>query len=108
MNQEPPQEDRVFRPDIEGLRGIAVVMAALFHATVLQAVAGYAAVHFFFVISGYVITGLILRERGSTGGLSLVKFYGRRGARIVPMALLVLLTAMFAERVQRARRSRTI
>jgi peptidoglycan/LPS O-acetylase OafA/YrhL len=91
--------DRAFRPDIEGLRGIAVLMVVLFHATLLHVVGGYVGVDVFFVISGYVITGLILREQGSTGGLSLVKFYGRRAARIVPMALLVLVAAMLAERV---------
>ena len=91
--------DRAFRPDIEGLRGIAVLMVVLFHATLFHMVGGYVGVDVFFVISGYVITGLILREQASTGGLSLVKFYGRRAARIVPMALLVLVAAMFAERV---------
>ena len=91
--------DRGFRPDIEGLRGIAVLIVVLFHATLFHMVGGYVGVDVFFVISGYVITGLILREQASTGGLSLVKFYGRRAARIVPMALLVLVAAMFAERV---------
>jgi peptidoglycan/LPS O-acetylase OafA/YrhL len=93
--------DRPFRPDIEGLRGVAVLLVVLFHATLLHMVGGYIGVDVFFVISGYVITGVILRDQGSTGGLSLVKFYGRRAARIVPMALFVLLVAMIGERVVR-------
>jgi peptidoglycan/LPS O-acetylase OafA/YrhL len=74
-------------------------MVVLFHATLFHVVGGYVGVDVFFVISGYVITGLILREQASTGGLSVVKFYARRAARIVPMALLVIVVAMFAERV---------
>jgi peptidoglycan/LPS O-acetylase OafA/YrhL len=60
---------------------------------------GFIGVDVFFVISGFVITGLLLRERASTGGTSLLTFYGRRARRIVPAAMLVIVVSIVAERL---------
>ena len=59
-----------FRPDLEGLRAIAVVLVVLFHAGVTQLSGGYIGVDVFFVISGYVITALLLRELGPSARVS--------------------------------------
>ena len=57
-----PPGDRKFRPDVQGIRAIAVVLVVLFHAHVPGFNGGYVGVEVFFVISGFVITGLLLRE----------------------------------------------
>jgi peptidoglycan/LPS O-acetylase OafA/YrhL len=85
-----------FRPDIEGLRGVAVSLVVLFHAGLLSAAAtqltgGFIGVDLFFVVSGYLITGLLIRERERTGRISFSKFYARRVRRILPAAAVVLL-----------------
>jgi peptidoglycan/LPS O-acetylase OafA/YrhL len=79
-----------FRPDIEGLRAVAVVLIVLYHAGVGVLGGGYVGVDVFFVISGFLITGLLVRELEDTGRLDLVGFYARRARRILPAALLVL------------------
>jgi peptidoglycan/LPS O-acetylase OafA/YrhL len=66
-----------FRPDIEGLRGVAVLLVVLGHLTGWPR-GGFIGVDVFFVISGYLITGLLVGERERTGGLSLPRFYLRR------------------------------
>ena len=58
-------EERVFRPDVEGLRAVAILVVVLYHAGVRQLSGGYIGVDVFFVISGYVITGVLLRERAA-------------------------------------------
>jgi len=83
--------DRRFRPDVQGLRAVAVVVVVLFHAGLGGLRGGYIGVDVFFVISGFVITGVLLRERASSGGTSILAFYGRRCRRIIPAATLVIL-----------------
>lgn len=85
-----------FRPDIEGLRAVAILMVLLYHLGVPQAAGGFAGVDVFFVISGYLITGVLLREIERTGGLSLRDFYARRARRLLPAAALVLLACAVA------------
>jgi len=80
----------VFRADIQGLRALAVVAVVLAHTTG-QPVGGFVGVDVFFVISGFLITGLLLREHERTGRISLPGFFGRRIKRILPAALVVLL-----------------
>ena len=89
-------EERVFRPDVEGLRAVAILVVVLYHAGVRQLSGGYIGVDVFFVISGYVITGVLLRERAAAGATSLLGFYARRCRRIVPAATLVLVCTMVA------------
>jgi peptidoglycan/LPS O-acetylase OafA/YrhL len=85
-----------FRPDIEGLRGLAVSLVVLFHAGLLsksstQLTGGFIGVDLFFVVSGFLITGLLIRERERTGRVSFSRFYARRVRRILPAAAVVLL-----------------
>ncbi|MGA2836951.1 MAG: acyltransferase family protein [Acidimicrobiales bacterium] len=86
--------DRRFRPDVEGLRAVAVLLVVLYHAGLPGLGGGYVGVDVFFVISGFVITGLLLRERTSTGATSLVAFYSRRVRRILPAATLVIVSTV--------------
>src|SRR5580692_991944 len=81
--------DRAFRPDVEGLRAVAILLVVLVHAGVPHMQGGNVGVDAFFVISGFVITGLLLREHSATGGIGFLGFYARRARRILPMALLV-------------------
>jgi peptidoglycan/LPS O-acetylase OafA/YrhL len=84
------------RADIEGLRAIAVVLVVLFHAQLGPFSGGFVGVDVFFVLSGYLISGLLLRELAQTGSISLSAFYARRIRRLLPAALLVLLVTMTA------------
>jgi peptidoglycan/LPS O-acetylase OafA/YrhL len=88
--------DRRFRPDVEGLRAVAIVLVVLYHGGLSFTSGGYVGVDVFFVISGFVITGVLLRERASTGRNSFKSFYGRRSRRIIPAATLVIITTVLA------------
>lgn len=85
-----------FRPDLEGLRGIAVALVVLFHAHLLGAVGGFIGVDAFYVLSGFLITGLLLRELAAKGRLDLVAFYGRRARRILPAATVAIVVILVA------------
>jgi peptidoglycan/LPS O-acetylase OafA/YrhL len=88
-------EKEGFRPDIEGLRAIAVSLVLLYHAAVPGFGGGYVGVDVFFVLSGFLITGLLLRELERTGTISLASFYARRLRRLLPaVALLILVTVI--------------
>src|SRR6188474_2685452 len=76
-----------FRPDVEGVAVLAVV---LFHANLIGLTGGFVGVDIFFVISGFLITGLLLRERERTGRIGLLHFYARRVRRLLPAAIVVL------------------
>lgn len=89
-------EDRKFRPDIQGLRAVAVGLVVLFHAGIPGLSGGYVGVDVFFVISGFVITGVLLRERTSSGRTSILAFYGRRARRIIPAATVVIVAVVLA------------
>jgi peptidoglycan/LPS O-acetylase OafA/YrhL len=88
--------DRRFRPDIEGLRAVAVLLVVLYHGNLSVISGGYVGVDVFFVISGFVITGVLLRERSSSGRTSLLSFYGRRSRRIIPAATVVIIVTVVA------------
>ena len=85
-----------FRPDIEGLRGVAVLMVVLFHAGLGGVAGGFIGVDVFFVISGFLITGLLVREHGRTGRIALLPFYARRARRLLPAAVVVLVVTLLA------------
>src|SRR6185503_14529951 len=85
-----------FRPDLEGLRGIAVALVVMFHAHLLGAVGGFIGVDAFYVLSGFLITGLLLRELATKGRLDLVAFYGRRARRILPAATVAIVVILVA------------
>ncbi|MGD0313810.1 MAG: acyltransferase family protein [Acidimicrobiales bacterium] len=88
--------DRRFRPDIEGLRAVAVLLVVFYHAGFSGLRGGYVGVDVFFVISGFVITGVLLRERQSSSRTSLLRFYARRCRRIIPAATLVIVVTVIA------------
>ncbi|MDU6673132.1 MAG: acyltransferase, partial [Bradyrhizobium sp.] len=85
---------RNHRADIDGLRAIAVIIVILFHLRIAGFEAGFAGVDIFFVISGYLITGQILRDLRA-GRFALSEFYLRRARRILP-ALITTIAASFA------------
>src|SRR3954447_3746832 len=83
-----------FRPDLEGLRGVAILLVVLFHAGVSWLSGGFVGVDVFFVLSGFFITGLLVREHETTGEVRLNQFYGRRALRLLPALLVVLLATL--------------
>src|SRR5476649_2483647 len=83
-----------FRPDVEGMRAVAVLLVVAFHAGMAALAGGYVGVDVFFVLSGFLITGLLLDELKRTGTLSLPRFYARRARRLLPMATLVLVATV--------------
>jgi peptidoglycan/LPS O-acetylase OafA/YrhL len=85
-----------FRPDIEGMRAIAVTLVVLSHAGITSLEGGYVGVDVFFVISGFLITTLLLKELGRTGTVSLATFYARRATRLLPASTVVLLVTVCA------------
>ncbi len=87
-------EDRRFRPDIEGMRALAILLVVFYHAGVPGLSGGFVGVDVFFVISGFVITGLMLREHAVTKRTRLQAFYGRRARRILPAASLVIIVTV--------------
>ncbi|MEP6732115.1 MAG: acyltransferase family protein [bacterium] len=85
-----------FRPDIEGLRGIAIILVVLFHAEVSGLAGGFVGVDVFFVLSGFFITGLLVRELSANNGIDLTAFYGRRALRLMPPLLVVFFATLAA------------
>lgn len=86
---------QTYRPDIDGLRAIAVLSVAMFHFAVGPFRGGFAGVDIFFVISGYLITGIIHRE-AVHGKFTFAGFYERRVRRIFPALFAMLLAVMLA------------
>lgn len=84
------------RRDIEGLRAVAVIAVLLFHFGVPGTDGGYIGVDVFFVISGFLITSLLVSERASSGRISLADFYARRVRRLLPISATVLLATALA------------
>ena len=82
-----------YRPEIDGLRAVAVIPVILFHAGFDWAAGGYIGVDIFFVISGYLITGIILKDIDREQ-FSLIRFYERRARRILPALLVVVLACI--------------
>lgn len=82
-----------YRPEIDGLRAIAVLPVILFHAGFSLFSGGYVGVDIFFVISGYLITTIILSEL-QKGSFSLYRFYVRRARRILPVLASVILSCL--------------
>ncbi|MEO7362558.1 MAG: acyltransferase family protein [Gemmatimonadaceae bacterium] len=83
-----------FRADLEGLRGVAILLVVLFHAGVTHVAGGFVGVDVFFVMSGFFITGLLARETSETGGINLTEFYAKRALRLLPPLLVVLMVTL--------------
>lgn len=88
-----------FRPDIAGLRAVAVGLVVLIHAGVPWLPGGYVGVDVFFVISGYLMTALLMKEIDRTGRIRLLAFYARRIRRLLPAAAVVLVATIVAAKV---------
>lgn len=84
------KQTRRFRGDVEGLRAVAVGLVLLYHAGLPLVPGGFVGVDVFFVISGFLITGLLLKELERTGRISLSGFYARRAKRLLPAVAVVL------------------
>ena len=89
---DPVQSTHARRADIQGLRGVAVLLVVAFHAG-LPVPGGFSGVDVFFAISGFVITATLLRELAADGRIDLPRFYARRIRRLLP-ALAVMLTVV--------------
>ena len=88
-----------FRPDIEGLRAIAVIFVVLYHAGLPLLQGGFIGVDIFFVVSGYLITTLLTNELSSSGGIHLSRFYARRVRRLLPASTLVVVAVCLTEAI---------
>jgi peptidoglycan/LPS O-acetylase OafA/YrhL len=93
--RDVPRSVRRFRPDIEGLRAIAVTLVVLSHLG-LGFSGGYVGVDVFFVISGFLITRQLMNEFNRENRLSFLGFYARRAKRILPAATLVIIGTVLA------------
>jgi peptidoglycan/LPS O-acetylase OafA/YrhL len=101
----PPREEAAgvgkhhFRRDIQGLRALAVLLVALCHAHIPGLQGGYVGVDVFFVISGFLITGWIMRRRQRVGRVPIREFYAARARRILPAAALTVVVTVIASYV---------
>jgi peptidoglycan/LPS O-acetylase OafA/YrhL len=93
-NASRPVAATEHRNDLQGLRAVAVLMVALGHAGVGFLKGGYVGVDVFFVLSGFLITGLLLSTAAKHGAVSLTEFYARRARRILPAAALTLVVTV--------------
>lgn len=81
---------RRFLPEVQGLRAVAVLLVLVYHLNAAVLPGGYVGVDVFFVISGFLITGLLWREAANTGTVRLARFYAARARRLLPAAATVL------------------
>jgi peptidoglycan/LPS O-acetylase OafA/YrhL len=88
-------KDQLYRPDIDGLRAVAIIIVVLFHAFPAQVPGGFIGVDVFFVISGYLITAIALR-RIRNGTFNFFEFYKSRVYRLFPTLIIVLTACMIA------------
>ncbi len=97
-----------YRPEIDGLRAVAVGAVILYHAQITIIgyqifEGGFLGVDIFFVISGYLITSIILKELITTDSISFKNFYERRIRRILPVLLLVMMVLVDTNHLKKTR-----
>ncbi len=95
MSVTPEESSPAYRPDIDGLRAVAVLAVVLYHAFPTGSPGGFVGVDIFFVISGFLISTILLSQM-ARGRFSFVDFYSRRARRIFPALLAVLLACFVA------------
>jgi peptidoglycan/LPS O-acetylase OafA/YrhL len=96
----PPRvAQRGFRTDIQGLRAVAVLGVVLYHCKIPFVTGGYTGVDVFLVISGFLITGQLLREAERGGRIRLLEFYEKRARRLLPAAALVVIVTLLVSLV---------
>jgi peptidoglycan/LPS O-acetylase OafA/YrhL len=86
------------QPALDGIRALAVAAVLAFHGGVAAVSGGFLGVDAFFVLSGFLITSLLLAEHAGAGRINLVAFWGRRARRLLPALLLVLLAVVVVSR----------
>ena len=91
-----PHSNPHFRADIEGLRAIAILLVIGAHYAIPGLSAGFIGVDIFFVISGYLITGILVREYEKTASINLARFYANRFRRLLPALAVVLIISCYA------------
>lgn len=79
-----------YKPYLDGLRAVAVYLVVAFHAGIGRMAGGFIGVDVFFVLSGYLVTGILLKDLDSTGRIRLARFYARRARRLLPAAAVTL------------------
>ncbi|MET7749380.1 acyltransferase family protein [Micromonospora sp. NPDC005367] len=94
MSQQGRVNRSAFRGDIEGLRALAVLLVLVGHTDLAALPGGFVGVDVFFVISGFLITGLLVKELSETGRISIAGFYARRARRLLPAAAVVLVASL--------------
>jgi len=87
-------ETGTYRSDVDGLRAVAILVVVAFHVGLPGFSGGFVGVDVFFVISGFLITGLLVREQERSGRIDILDFYARRVRRLVPAMSLVLVAVM--------------
>lgn len=96
MSQCEPSAVQNMRPDIQGLRTLAVGLVIIYHLYPQKLSGGFVGVDIFLVISGFLIVGSLVRTVSRTGQIHLASFYGRRIRRLLPASTVVLLVVMIA------------
>ncbi len=102
MTQQEGEHRLTYQPALDGLRALAVLAVLAYHAGLSWAKGGFLGVDAFFVLSGYLITSLLLAERSASGRIDLPAFWARRARRLLPALFLMLAfvaayAAVFAE-----------
>jgi len=87
------------RRDIQGIRALAVLLVLAYHAEIPRFSGGYIGVDIFFVISGFLITNLLVREFDLNGKISLTDFYARRVRRLLPASLVAVVSTLVMSRI---------
>lgn len=97
MNRSNQKPSIPFRPDIEGLRALAVGLVIASHLGLPFLRGGFVGVDVFFVLSGFLITSLLMQEISSSGSVNFARFYARRARRLLPAAITMVLVVCVAE-----------
>ncbi|MFM7826510.1 MAG: acyltransferase family protein, partial [Acidimicrobiaceae bacterium] len=98
-NADPTSQFFRRRRDIQGIRAIAVLLVLAYHAKVPGFTGGYIGVDVFFVVSGFLITSLLVREFDTTNKISLTNFYARRVRRLLPASLVVVIGTLVISKI---------